>query len=338
MGETTIKGEIVKEYLQKWPNVKNRTLARKIHKENPLVFNDIEEARFIVRSYRGKAGDYKRKHLEDRRFVRDETIPSGENPYNLPDSDALTYPIFKFPKAQNNILVASDAHCPYHDPIAITAMLDWARARETHKINTVLLNGDWMDCHRISSFVPDPRKRDFKGEREVLWRMLDAMQNALPDAVFYYRQSNHERRYERFMMTKAPEIFDTEEFRFDVLMKFGERGIIYIGDKLRVQAGSLTIIHGDEYNGSNSPVNAARGLFLRAKASAMCGHSHQVSEHSEVNINGDIITCWSVGTLSEMHPEYAVLNRWSQGFARVLVFPDETFQVTNLRIDCGSVL
>jgi len=335
MGETTIKGEIVKEYLQKWPDLKNRTLARKIHEENPLVFSDVEEARFVVRSYRGKAGDYKRKHLADRRFIRDETIPSGENPYNLPDSDALTYPIFKFPKAADRIAILPDLHVPYHSVSAITCAMNWCK---DHDINTFLLS-EWLDCHSLSRWVRDPRKRRFTEEREMLWRVLDTMQNEFPSALFYYRSGNHEMRYEDYMKNHAPELFDVSEFEFDVLMKFGERGIHYIGDKIRIQMGKLFSLHGHEFaRAMIGPVNPARGLFLRTKQSAICEHHHQTSEHSEPMLNGDVITCWSIGCLSELNPEYMPLNKWNHGFARVIVNPDDTFKVTNLRIDKGQML
>ena len=335
MGETTIKGEIVKEYPQKWPDLKNRTLARKIHEENPLVFSDVEEARFVVRSYRGKAGDYKRKHLADRRFIRDETIPSGENPYNLPDSDALTYPIFKFPKAADRIAILPDLHVPYHSVSAITCAMNWCK---DHDINTFLLS-EWLDCHSLSRWVRDPRKRRFTEEREMLWRVLDTMQNEFPSALFYYRSGNHEMRYEDYMKNHAPELFDVSEFEFDVLMKFGERGIHYIGDKIRIQMGKLFSLHGHEFaRAMIGPVNPARGLFLRTKQSAICEHHHQTSEHSEPMLNGDVITCWSIGCLSELNPEYMPLNKWNHGFARVIVNPDDTFKVTNLRIDKGQML
>lgn len=327
--------DTVVSYLERFPDIPSNTLAKKIFKETKPLFETKEQARSIIRYMRGKSGKENRKELAIRRFIRDVTISAIDNRYELPESDALEYPVFKFPKVQNRILVASDAHVPYHSVDAITCMIDWGKE---HEINAVLLNGDWMDCHRESRYVRDPRLKNFKEERDVLWNMLDTMQNALPNTVFYYRQGNHERRYEDYMKVKAAELFDTTEFQFDILMKFGERGIIYIGDKLRVQAGKLIILHGDEYPGSYSPVNPAKGLFNKAKASAMCGHFHQVSEHSEPDINDNIISCWSVGCLSELHPAYMVLNKWQHGFARIKVLPDESFEVTNLKISNGKVL
>lgn len=331
----TISGTIVEEYLEKFPGVKSLTLARKLYKDNPEVFTSIDNARTVIRYYRGTTGKYNRDRLSDRRFVRSETVHEESNPFDLPQSDALEYPIFKIPKAQNRIAILADAHAPYHDVSAITATMNWCKERD---INAFLLS-EWMDCHTLSRWEKDPGNRSFSQERDTLWRILDILQNEFPSAVFYYRQGNHEVRYESYMKSHALELFDLTDFQFDVLMRFGERGIIYIADKIRIRMGKLFSVHGHEFAKSvMGPVNPARGLFLKTKQSAICEHYHQTSEHSEPTLDGSNITCWSVGCLCELHPDYAPNNKWNHGFARVRVNEDDSFEVTNLRIHKGKVL
>jgi len=190
----------------------------------------------------------------------------------------------------------------------------------------------------LSSFVRDPRKRSFQSEREMGWRVLDKIRESFPDAVIYFKEGNHEERWQKYLRVHAPEIFDTEEFSLDIILKLGERGITFIGDKLRVKAGKLTILHGHEYRGGAMSVNPARWLFLRTKGSAICGDFHRTSEHTSVDVDGEIIGTWSVGCLSELNPEYAPLNDWNHGFARVRVNKDETFKVTNLKIYQNAIL
>jgi len=335
MKPTTIKGEIVKEYLSRFPKAAHLTLAKKIQSETGILFDSVDQCRSLIRNYTGSMGEKGRKQLTDRRFMRTETIDSGENPYELPDSDALDYPIFKIPRAQNKILVVSDAHIPYHDNAAMTATIEWG---VEHKVNTILLNGDWIDLYQLSSFVRDPRKRRFNEEREIFWQVLDVWQNAFPNAVFYYKFANHEARYEKYLMVKAPDIFDTEEYRLDVLLRLGERSIIPICDKIRIKAGKLTILHGDEHKGGNANlVNPARWLALKTKGNAMCSHFHKTSSHMTNNINGEMMGCWSIGTMCALSPEYMPLNDWNAGFARVIVNDDETFKVTNLIIYDGKI-
>lgn len=334
MRTSNLTGDVIKRYIDQFPDAKNRSLSRKIYKDYPLLFTSLEHARSVIRYHRGESGKRNRRVLSDRRFVRDESVISESNDFNLPESDALTYPIFKFPKASDRIAILADAHVPYHSVDAITAALHWCKE---HEVNTFLLS-EWMDCHMLSRWVKDPRKRRFKEERDMLWRILDIIQNEFPSAQFYYRAGNHEMRYEDYMKVHSPEVYDIDEFQFDILMKFGERGIHYIGDKIRLQIGGLFSVHGHEFARTMiGPVNPARGLFLRTKQSAICEHYHQTSEHSEPTIDGSVITCWSVGCLCELNPEYMPLNKWNHGFARVKVDGDN-FEVTNLRIHKGQVL
>lgn len=141
------------------------------------------------------------------------------------------------------------------------------------------------------------------------------------------------------MYTKANELAGVEEFKLENIIRSRAADIDYVGDKRIMKAGELNIIHGHEFSGGVfSPVNIARGLFLKAKVSCLQGHNHQTSEHTETNMNGKITTTWSVGCLSELHPAYMPLNRWNQGFAFVTVADDESFDVQNKRIHKGSVI
>jgi hypothetical protein len=71
--------------------------------------------------------------------------------------------------------------------------------------------------------------------------------------------------------------------------------------------------------------------------SAMQGHNHQTSEHTESNMNGEITTTFSLGCLCELHPAYLPINKWNHGFALVDIDGKE-FHVRNYRIHKGKVL
>lgn len=159
-------------------------------------------------------------------------------------------------------------------------------------------------------------------------------------AVIYFIQGNHEERLEKYLKIKAPELFGLEEFRLDMLLGLGERGIHWIQDRRYLQAGKLNILHGHEIGGGAiSPVNASRTLFLKTKSNTLAGHRHQTSEHSEPTIDGDIIACWSVGCLSDLHPYYwRIGHKWNQGAAHIRTYPDGDFKVFNFRIFNGKVL
>ncbi len=112
-----------------------------------------------------------------------------------------------------------------------------------------------------------------------------------------------------------------------------------VGEKRVIKANKLNIIHGHEYPSVFSPVNIARGLYMKGKVSAMQGHNHQSSTHVETDMNGDIVTTWSLGCLCELNPAYMPLNKWNHGFAIVdLSDNGKEFHVRNFRIHKGKIL
>lgn len=73
-----ITGEIVKEYLEKFPNTSSLCLARIIYLNNKEVFNTVEHARMIIRYHRGASGKKNRKRLTNKNYVRKFIQYTGE--------------------------------------------------------------------------------------------------------------------------------------------------------------------------------------------------------------------------------------------------------------------
>lgn len=165
--------------------------------------------------------------------------------------------------------------------------------------------------------------------------LLDVFQKELPKAKIYFKMGNHEDRYEKYLIGKAPELLGCSEFRLDVLLKLGERRIEFITDKRMIKAGGLSIFHGHELN-INSIVNPARTLYLKAKVSALCGHLHRPSGHSVKRADGHIVGTWSTGHLGEESPLYAPFNDWQHGFA-VIDLNGKEFEVNNYKIMKGKI-
>ena len=209
--DTTIKGEVVKQYLEKYNDLPTLSLAKLICKENSELFNDVEQCRGMVRYYRGAKGEQSYERLSDRRFLRD-IKHENYNPFNLPISDEKEFEPFILPKSANKILILSDVHLPYHSIEALTAAIEYGQERE---INTILLNGDILDFHQLSNFIKDPRKRHWLDEKAAMFAFLDAIQNAFPNASIYYKLGNHEERFEMYMKIKAPELYGDTAFELD---------------------------------------------------------------------------------------------------------------------------
>lgn len=330
----TVKGEIVDKVLTDFPNSPSLTLAKKIYKENPKVFTSIDDARSTIRYYRDAMGKKTSKYLSTRKHVRDFD-PKSWNPFGLPPSDEAEYLPYHLRKEANNILCLYDVHVPYHNVDALTNAIQYGKKND---VNTIFIGGDFLDFYGLSTFEKDPRKRRFSQELEDGREILGILRREFPKAYIYYMLGNHEERYERYLRVKAPELLDCSDFKVDVLLRFGQMGIELIDGKRIAKAGKLNLIHGHEFGRQFfSPVNPARGLYMKSKESAICGHHHQTSEHSERSLSGDVDTCWSVGCLCELNPDYRPINKWNHGFAHVKVNEDGNYKVFNYKIIEGEV-
>ena len=335
MARTNGNSTIAREYRTKYPDMASKKLARIMYAENNLAFKSEERALNILRYIEGKYGKTARTRttVKDSQFFKEEARPY--NPYKLPKSDETAFEPFVF-KGHKRVLILSDIHVPYHSIDAITAAIQYAKKS---KPDALLLNGDTIDCHRLSRFIKDPKKRNFKLELDTFKSLFDVFEKELKCKI-YFKIGNHEERYEHFLYEKAGELVGIEEFEFENIIKARARGIEIIGDKRPMKLNNLWGIHGHEYvGGISAPVNPARGLFLKAKVSTFQGHNHQTSEHTEPTLTGKMVTTWSLGCLSELHPAYMPLNKWNHGFAEVdLDSNGEDFEFNNKRIFKGKIL
>lgn len=320
------KVDIARDYREKYgwdmPTLK---LARLMYIENPLLFSGLEHARGKLRAIESKQG-------KEQRYKTNKVIPDRpKNPYNLPESDEAIYEPYEL-KAKR-LLVLSDIHIPYHNIESLTCAFDFAKGE---KPDAILLNGDTLDFFGLSRFMKDPKKRSIASELAIFKDFMEILKKTF-SAKIYYKMGNHCERYEHFLWMKAHELVGVEEFEIENILKARAEGIEIIKDKRIMKAGDLNIIHGHEFGGSVfSPVNIARGLFLRGKVSAMQGHNHCTSSHVERDMNGGVVKTWSLGCLCELHPAYLPINKWNHGFAIVDV-DGKDFNVRNYTIDKGQI-
>jgi predicted phosphodiesterase len=326
--------KIAREYRTKYPDYPTKKLARIMYAENNLAFPNEESARTCLRYVEGKQGIHYRKYATSvaPELVKDEARP--RNPYHLPTSDETIFEPFEI-KGHKRVLVLSDIHAPYHNIESITLALNHAKKS---KPDALLLNGDTIDCHRLSRFIKDPKKRNFKLELDTFKALFDVFEKEL-NCKIYFKIGNHEERYEHFLYEKAGELVGIEEFEFTNIIKARARGIEIIGGKKPMKLNNLWGVHGHEYvGGISAPVNPARGLFLRSKVSCFQGHSHQTSSHVESRLSGESIATYSIGCLSELFPDYMPFNKWNHGFAEIdLDDNGQDYEFRNYRIKNGKV-
>lgn len=311
-----------------------RPLSRYIYNQHPETFKDSEQVRTLVRNYRGAQGTSSFKDTSLHREKRD--MKEWMKLVYLP-SEAKERKPFIIPKSHKKTLLISDIHIPYHDLEALMLALNDGIEEG---VDSIIIDGDLIDFHRISRFDAEPNSRSVKYELDLTQEFFDLLRELFPTQAIYYKLGNHEYRWESFFKTKALEMFGDEYFTLKERLNLDQWSIELIEHMTLIKYGKLNILHGHEFgNAFFSPVNPARGLFLRAKSSTIAGHNHQTSEHHENNINGDSIACWSIGCLCELSPDYRpfAFSKWNHGFAILSKTEDGNFSVKNKRIIKGKV-
>lgn len=320
------KAEKARSIVEQFPTLSKKELGKRLKHKYPHDFKDYEHARTFIRAVTGsKAGS---TYATTDKYIGPKLNPGRYNdfrPYVL---------------NHKRIAILSDIHIPFHDRDALYLALTWIK---NFGPDCIVLNGDIVDCYQLSNFQKDPEERRFSEELEELQNFLSDLRAEFPKTEIVYKMGNHEERYERWLWDKGKDITGLKGDNGDELLswetithakKYGHK---IVTNKRIIKAGKLNIGHGHEFGKSIfSPVNPARGFYLRAKSSFIGGHYHQTSEHVERDLNGGITGCWSTGCLCDLNPAYMPINRWNLGFAAVEV--DDDFTVYNKKILNGRVV
>lgn len=333
----TLKQEIVKQYIAQFPDLPNRTLASLIFTKEDGLFPSVETARIRIRYYKGAKGE------------KDLKVVMNQNHIDKPNHSSIKEGLAKLKilsRAENmtpvvlgkgKYLILSDIHLPFHDEEALTAALNYG---VNNAPDCIILNGDILDCYDVSRFSKEIRRPKISEELEMGRNFFQYLRELFPTQAIYYKMGNHEERMRAYILRNARELADLNDVSLESLLRLDHYKIIPVNREM-IKLGKLTVLHGHELGESVfSPVNPARGFFLKAKASTIVGHYHQVSHHSENNLHGEQVGVWSMGSLCNLSPEYRpyAYTKWSNGFAFVTVNDDLGFSVDNFKIINGQIL
>ena len=65
-----LKRKIILDLLEKFPDIASKTLAKIARRDNPKFFKDIEDARNVIRRYRGTKGKYTRETIKNQKYYK----------------------------------------------------------------------------------------------------------------------------------------------------------------------------------------------------------------------------------------------------------------------------
>lgn len=329
-GKQKIIGNIVTDYLKKYPDMPALTLAKKIKAENKELPNSVDSIRTLIRFYTGNLGEKDKRQIKDKSFFREKR---DSTPPKFPESKAENKAPWKLPKSIRKVLLLSDIHIPYHDVDAVKAAVKYGKEQG---VDCVYLNGDILDMYQLSTHEKDPRKTSLAGELEAAREFLAWLRYEFPTETIYFITGNHEYRMERYLFSKAKELLGLDEYKLEYVLRLHEHKIINIPHRSKVYFGKLLVEHGDKMMGSGG-VNPARTLLLKFKRPIICGHFHRTSAANGKIYDGDSLMAWSTGSLCELEPSYMEVNEWNHGAAIIEVDTDGKFRVDNFQVINGKV-
>lgn len=230
------------------------------------------------------------------------------------------------------LLIISDLHFPFQDDLAVNAMLDYA---DEYRPDIIVLLGDVIDFYQISTFVKNPAKKSVKAEIEETKKFLTELRHRFPDARIIYKTGNHEDRLEKYIFQKAREIHDLISDLLPNELGLKDLKIEYMTEPFAI--GKLWFLHGHEKpGGAYNPEYICNVIWQYVHDHFIVGHFHRKQQKTFKNISGDTFWTGALGYLAgEM--DYAILNKWTQGFCTVDYSSNGHFRATNREILNGEI-
>lgn len=325
MSKKEKSSDIVKSYLADHPDTASRTIAAYLLNRYPNEWVSENACLNMIRYYRGATGKKNRK-----------TRTGQETFVQIPSADRKRKPAIKL-TTPGRWLVVSDLHVPYHDAKAVTAAFQYGISQGCQHL---LVNGDALDAYQQSCWVKDPSKRNTDSE---ILKLKELFAEVAPhfSGEKVYKIGNHEERIEHYLFMNAPKMIGMS--KWDLCEELQKHLEIpdwkMIAGKQLYTLGKLNAYHGHELpKGLTNPVSVGRGVWLRTKQSGFTSHWHSTSNHVETNgSKTKTWVCFSLGCLCDLHPDYAPINGWNQGFCIIDIDASGNFQEHNHRIVNGEI-
>lgn len=231
------------------------------------------------------------------------------------------------------LFIIPDCHHPYVDRKVWDVMLRAARAFKPDHLVTL---GDFGDYHCTSRHSKDPnRPRNLEFEIDANNKALDQL-DALGAKHKHFIAGNHEYNVERYLMERAPELFNM--VRVPELLKLKDRGWAYTPYKKFTRIGKLYLTHDTGASGADAHIRAMNDIG----SNVVIGHVHAMNVTYRSTITGKHHIGLAAGWLGDVEAaEYmykAKTKNWQHGFAVGYKLPNGTVHLVPTPIIDGACI
>lgn len=247
-------------------------------------------------------------------------------------------PIFE--KAGDTYLVICDLHAPDIDPDAYDVAIQVGQALP---LSGIIINGDGMDVHALSRFVPAADKPyRFVDEREEAVKTFATLREAFPETKVVYLFGNHDKRPETYLSRVAPQFQGL--FSLEQILGLDSFGFEFVDGRYVVPGTELLVKHGTTVRKHSG--YTVHGEMAAARMSLILGHVHRLSMVSSRGIVHEVkgeqpFIGVEGGCLCSLTPSYIEPENtadWQHGAIVVTVFDEGLFSVEPVVIHNGVAM
>lgn len=243
---------------------------------------------------------------------------------------------------QKRDVILSDIHIPYDDITLIQKILAWIT---TQHLNSIILNGDTLDCGKIGKFATAddyPLEDEIQRGRVFLDQLQEAATTQNKNCKIHWIDGNHENRILHYLQKDAERISGLKDINGDgvisipSLLNLRQRGITYRTYKQTLKlTDDLYVEHGDRV--SKHSGYTAKNLITDKGGSIIVGHVHRVGAHYKQDRNG-LHRGYESGCLCTLSPDYVTEEsaNWQQGFIVVDHYEGGRWWVNQVLVQDGD--
>lgn len=211
------------------------------------------------------------------------------------------------------VLFIPDQHFPYNDKRYWKVLM---QVCSQFKFETIVIQGDFVDCYTVSSHSKDPtRKLNLLEELEPAKKALRQLEGFGAKQLIYL-EGNHEDRLKRFIVDKAPELYgcvtiqsllELEKWKFVPYKEFTTLGQLFMAHdvdhagKLAMQqtldAVQDNIVFGHTHRLGVIYQGNAMGVAHVAINTGWGGDSNEIDYRKKIKVNKEWMLGFGIGYL-----------------------------------------
>jgi predicted phosphodiesterase len=236
--------------------------------------------------------------------------------------------------AMKKWLIVPDTHIPFENKYHWALLLKTGQYLKPHGIVTL---GDFVDCYSVSAHDRNPtRVRVLDEEIIAANERLTELQSLRPKEQIFI-EGNHEDRLARYLMQKAPELFNM--VKMQDLLKLKDRGVKFVPYRSHTTVGRLHITH----EAGNCGAYAHYKALDTFQANIIIGHTHRLGYAVVGNAKGKAHVGAMVGWLGDVNKcdymhKVKALRDWANGFGIGYEMTDGSVHVQPVPIVNGRVI